>query len=221
METPANPPAAGTLRHVEVGRLQTNCYLVDDGRGGVVVVDPGDDAPAILAAIGEAPVSLVLVTHAHFDHVGALDEIAARSAGGWVLGAPDGRNLADSLAVGAAAFGHRVSVATPPARLLEDGDVVEAGELCLRVVACPGHTPGGVTYHDEAHALAFTGDTLFAGSAGRTDFPGGSPRDLFASLARLARLSPDTAVLPGHGPASTVGREVAGNAYVRRALRLA
>ena len=218
-ETPRAP--AGTLKTVPVGRLSTNCYLLADGCGGWVVVDPGDEAPAILAALEGAPVSLVLVTHRHFDHVGAVDAIAARSQNGWGMGVADGSDFAMLLQSDCAAFDVDVTVATPPTSLFAEGDVIEAGELRLRVVACPGHTPGGVTYVDDAHGLAFTGDTLFAGSAGRTDFPGGSPRDLFSSLAKLAQLPPQTRVLPGHGPATTVGAEAASNPYVRRAVRLA
>lgn len=212
-------PAAGAVRRLAVGPLQTNCYLVDDGLGGAVVVDPGFDAPAVRASLAGRPVSLVLVTHAHFDHVGALDEVASLSAGGWVAGAPDVRALEAPRAPGARDFGFDVRVASRPARALSDGDLVEAGELCFRVVACPGHTPGGVSYVEEACGLAFTGDTLFAGSAGRTDMAGGDVGALLRSLARLAALPPATRVLPGHGPESTIGDELRGNPFVRRAMR--
>ncbi len=212
--------SAGTLRVLPVGALGTNCYLLYDGRGGVVVVDPGDDAQAIEAALDGRPVSLVLVTHGHFDHVGALDEVAALSVGGWVIGAPDGEGLDASLDASAVDFGRRVRVSSKPSRLLRDGDEVSVGDLKFKVLACPGHTPGGVSYYDPEHDLVFTGDTLFAGSAGRTDLLGGDERALFGSLARLAQLPPETKVLPGHGPGSTVAREVRMNPYVRHALSL-
>lgn len=219
MAASGGPRPAGGVERRAVGPLQTNCYLVDDGRGGAVVVDPGFDAPAVLKALAGRPVSLVLVTHAHFDHVGALDAVAALSAGGWVAGAADARALAGGPAPGAREFGFDARVASAPARLLADGDAVEAGELRFRVVACPGHTPGGVSYVEEAHGLAFTGDTLFAGSAGRTDMAGGDARALMGSLARLAALPPRTRVLPGHGPESTVAAELRCNPYVAQALR--
>lgn len=208
-------PAAGHVARVAVGQLATNCYLVDDGRGGVAVVDPGADAARVLAAVGERPVSAVLVTHAHFDHVGAVDALAERCPSGWAVGAADWPLAGAYLAAGVSMFGVEARLETPPARLLSDGDVVEAGELRLRVVGCPGHSPGGVAYVEDAFGLAFTGDTLFAGSAGRVDLPGGDPDALRASLARLSALPPAVRVFPGHGPATTVGRELASNPYMR------
>lgn len=204
---------------VPVGDLATNCYLLDDGQGSVVVVDPGADAAAIERALDGRPVSLVLVTHGHFDHVGALDALAARSAQGWVMSERDYEGLADGLAHGARDFGRDVRVGSRPSRTVADGDVIEVGDLRLRVIATPGHTPGGVVYVDDAHGLAFTGDTLFAGSAGRTDFAGGDARALLVSLAALAQLPPQTAVLPGHGPASTIADELRSNPFMRRAVR--
>jgi glyoxylase-like metal-dependent hydrolase (beta-lactamase superfamily II) len=202
------------VRAVKVGRLQTNCYLVDDGAGGVLVVDPGAEPARILAAVGERPVSLVLTTHAHFDHVGALDELVARSAGGWLCMADEWAAFEQTCFEGARMFGVPVEVAARPARLLADGDEVAAGELRLRVLACPGHSVGGATFVDDAHGLAFTGDTLFAGSAGRTDLLGGDECALAASLARLAQLPPATRVLPGHGATSTIALELKTNPYL-------
>ena len=208
---------AGHVAVVPVGELATNCYLLDDGQGSVVVVDPGADAAAIEDALDGRPVSLVLVTHGHFDHVGALDAIGALSAAGWIIGEEDAHDLAAGLAQAARDFGRRIQVASSPARTVADGDVVAVGDLRLRVIAAPGHTPGGVTYVDDEHGLAFTGDTLFAGSAGRTDLRGGDYAALLGSLATLAQLPPQTAVLPGHGPASTIGDELRTNPFVRRA----
>lgn len=210
---------AGTVATVPVGALGTNCYLVDDGAGGVVVVDPGDDAAAIVRSLVGRPVSLVLVTHNHFDHVGAVDELVAQSRSGWTLGAVDAAGLQASLDASARDFGRRVRVGSEPALGLHDGDTVEVGKLRFKVVATPGHTPGGVTYFDAEHGLAFTGDTLFAGSAGRTDLLGGDQGALFASLARLGTLPPETRVYPGHGPASTIGEELRENPFLRHAMR--
>lgn len=211
---------AGAVEALPVGPLGTNCYLVDDGAGGVAVVDPGAEPQTILAALAGRPVSAVLVTHGHFDHVGAVDELGRACPAGWCISAVDAARLQEALAFGAASFGIATRVDTAPARLLADGDVVEAGMLRLRVVACPGHSVGSVCYIDDAHGLLFCGDTLFAGSAGRTDLPGADAQALYASLASLAALPPATRAFPGHGPATTVGREVEGNAFVRRAIRL-
>ncbi len=211
------PRPAGGLSCVRVGPLPTNCYLLDDGEGGCVVVDPGAEAPAILAALDGRAVSCILVTHAHFDHLGALAELAARSRAGWCVGAPDAAAAAAGDPVGARMFG--MPAADRPAaapHILEDGDELRVGALCLRALACPGHSPGGVTYLEEGHGLAFTGDTLFAGAVGRCDLAGGDERALRATLARLARALPGAMrVLPGHGRPSTMAAELASNPYLR------
>lgn len=215
----SNPPyPAGHVAVVPVGELGTNCYLLDDGQGGVVVIDPGADSQAILGATGERPIRLVLATHGHFDHVGAVDAVASQAEQGWIVGSLDHSNLS-VLTQSARNFGLEVHVDSSPSRTVDQGDSIEVGDLRLRVLAMPGHTPGGVAYIDDAHGLAFTGDTLFAGAAGRTDLPGGDTRALLASLAVLAQLPPQTAVLPGHGPTSTIGAELRSNPYMQHALR--
>lgn len=207
----------GRVEVVRVGGLQENCYLVDDGQGGVVVVDPGDEWDAIRRALAGRPVDVVLVTHFHADHVGALNELVAATGAGWVIGEAD----AAMLAPGRASTAHRAfpatEIATSPARLLKGGEVVEAGELRFSVIGCPGHSKGGVSYHERACGLVFTGDTLFAGSCGRTDLAGGNGRAIMDSLARLSKLPDHTRVLPGHGPASTIGDECEANPYVLQA----
>lgn len=208
---------AGHVEVVRVGSLQENCYLVDDGQGGVVVVDPGDEWRAIERALAGRPVTAALVTHFHADHVGALGELIEATGASWVIGEADAAMLAPGRASSAHHAFPAVEVATPPARLLHGGDVVEAGCLRFAVIDCPGHSKGGVTYHERACGLAFTGDTLFAGSCGRTDLAGGNGRAMLDSLARLAKLPDETRVLPGHGPASTIGEERATNPYIQQA----
>ena len=238
-------PVCDCVERVVVGPIETNCYILDahpgtrgaasDGGGpagsegaagpggetGCIVVDPGWDAPAIFKALRGRKVGAVLVTHAHFDHVGALDALAAASETGFAVSALDAPRLAGCAEQGRRWFGEEAAVTASPARLLEDGDVVCAGGFRLRVVACPGHTPGGVAYVDDARGFALTGDTLFRGSAGRTDLDGGDVRALYASLAKLGALPAQTLVLPGHGPASTVGAELSGNPHMVRAARVA
>ena len=207
--------SAGDVQVVVVGPIETNCYLIDDGAGGAAVVDPGAEWPRIERALAGRPVSLLAVTHFHDDHAGALSEALAATGAPWVVGAPDARMLDGSVALDASYM--PPAAPCPPARALVDGDVVRAGELALRVMACPGHTPGGVTYVDDAHGCAYVGDTLFAGSAGRTDLYGGDPDALLGSLARLADLPPTTRVLPGHGPQTTIAAELATNRFMAKA----
>lgn len=206
------------IERLVVGRLQTNCYIVDGGAGSVVVVDPGADAARIAGSLRGRRIELVLVTHCHFDHVGALAQIASLSERGWVAGAEDAVAVGDAAATGARDFGVEVSPAPPPSRLLRDGDTVCAAGLTFSAMACPGHTPGGMTYVERGLGWAFTGDTLFAGSAGRCDLPGGDMRALAESLSSLACLPPLTAVYPGHGPSSTIGAERVGNPYLAHVL---
>ena len=202
---------------VNVGRLRTNCYLVDDGRDGVVVVDPGDDAAAILRAARDQPIRAILVTHYHADHVGALNDLLPKAELGWFVSEQDARMLAPDRPDVPALAGIPV-IDTPPARLVHDGDVIEVGALRMRVIATPGHTPGRVVYVDDARNMAYTGDTLFAGGCGRCDLYGGDAAAMRRSLARLAELPEQTQVLPGHGRTGVIAYELMSNHQMRAAI---
>lgn len=195
---------------IPVGALEVNCYIVwdTDTREGVII-DPGADASEIEAAVREEGVKVrcVINTHGHFDHVGADGEMKA------AFGVPVAIHPADA-ALMADAHEHGIffGVNTPrqpePDILLEDGQEVEFGPLKLKVIHTPGHTRGGVCLYMEDGKVLFTGDTLFAGSVGRTDFEGGSMEDLMSSITgKLLPLGVDVRVLPGHGPESTIGEE--------------
>ncbi len=204
------------VRGLSLGPLQTNCWLVDDGAGGpLVVIDPAGDAPVLLEAIARRDVAWVVLTHGHFDHLGAAGEILAACGGRLAVHIADAPWIVDSTGTGAALFGY--SDTAPPAdRELRDGDVVTAGGVSLEVLHTPGHTPGGICLLGEGHL--FSGDTLFAGSVGRTDFPRGDGRALKKSIVeRLAPLPNGTAVHPGHGPDTTIARERRGNPFFPRA----
>lgn len=203
------------IERLVVGPIDTNCWLVgDDADGPLLVIDPGAEAERILTAIGGRPVAAIVLTHGHFDHIGAVRAVIA------AVSAPLAVHEADAaLATGeqdnaGAAFGLPASVPRPD-RLLIDGDHVRAGALDLEVLHLPGHTPGGIALLGEGHL--FSGDTLFAGTVGRTDLPGGDGVAIRASAARLAGLAPETRVHPGHGPETTIAHELRVDPFFPRA----
>jgi len=204
--------------HVErlgLGPLETNCWLVSaDSRSGLLVIDPAGDAEELIDRIGLRNVDAVVLTHGHFDHLGAASEVRAASGAPLMVHAEDAARLVSDAphGTGGALFGFSGAVTTAPDRLLADGDLIEAGGLSFAVLHTPGHTEGGISLFAEDPGGGvphlFSGDTLFAGSVGRTDFPGGDARELSRSIAtKLAPLPPDTVVHPGHGPDTTIRRE--------------
>jgi len=204
-----------------LGQLDTNCWIVGDDVGGArVVIDPADEAPRILEELGGAPVALVVLTHAHFDHIGAVSEVLAETHAPLAAHPLDAVSLSTAEGTGGAMFGF-THTAPQPDRLLEDGDVIDVGALRITVLHTPGHTPGGICLLAEDGAGAahlFSGDTLFSGSVGRSDFPGGDGRVLARSIAqKLAPLAATTIVHPGHGPDTTIGREARLNPFWPRA----
>lgn len=202
-----------------VGAYATNCHLVwRDGGNSCVLVDPGADADGLLALLDGRKLvpAAYLLTHGHADHVGALAELAARHPAPAYLAKEDARWAFTPLNKFP---GYPMPSPPPPSSPLlpppaEGASLALAGMAfdCLRT---PGHTPGGVVWRLREAAALFTGDTLFAGSAGRTDLPGGDWETLLESLGRLAWLEGDADVHPGHGPSTTLGTEREQNPFLR------
>jgi glyoxylase-like metal-dependent hydrolase (beta-lactamase superfamily II) len=204
------------LHGLAVGPLGANCYVLACPRTrDALVIDPGGDGEKIrdLMVADGLNLRLVANTHGHFDHVGA-DAFLVRESGAELLIHRNDLEMLEAMAAQGALFGFPVEPPPRPSRFLEDGELLAVGDLRVRVIHTPGHSPGGVSFLVGGHL--FSGDTLFAGSVGRTDLPGGDHMALMVSIRdRLLILPDETIVHPGHGPATTIGRERAGNPFLR------
>lgn len=204
-----------------VSPIRANCYLLQcRATGEVLVVDAGADGEEILAAIDQVTegarerVKLIVNTHGHIDHVGAVSEL--RDALGPIPVAmhPDGIELVVGNGPDAERFMKRPYVPVIPDQLVREGDAITWGDCTLRVIETPGHSPDGISLY--GHGLVITGDTLFRRSVGAWKFFKGNKEDLFASLHRLVALPPETVVYSGHGDPTTIGEERAENKYVQK-----
>ncbi|MDR2153456.1 MAG: MBL fold metallo-hydrolase [Burkholderiaceae bacterium] len=206
-------------RIVPVTPFQQNCAIVwCDATAKAAVIDPGGELPRIEAAARELGVELeqIWITHAHIDHAGGAGELSRRLNLPITGPHPGDQFWIDGLPQQGRAYGFGAVESFTPARWLHDGDSVQVGTCRLAVRHCPGHTPGHVVYHSPEARRAFVGDVLFAGSIGRTDFPGGNHDQLIASIReRLWPMGDDTVFIPGHGPESTFGEERRTNPFVR------
>lgn len=205
------------VRRYVVGPLATNCYLVwSPLTRQAIVIDPGGGAEEVLGDLEREGLTLIQVvnTHGHADHIAGNAALCAATGAPLAVGADDAGMLASAEANLSLWLGDPF-VSPPPGRLLRHGDVLDGGGMRWTIRSTPGHTPGGLTL--VGYGMAFTGDTLFAGGIGRTDLPGGDERVLLAAIAGEILTLPDaTAVHPGHGEATTVGREKAGNPFLPR-----
>ena len=192
-----------------------NCFVLGcDTTQEAAVIDPGDEPDRILLALAESnlTVKLIINTHGHFDHVGANKKLK-EVTGAPILIHPLDAPMLNQLASSAAAWGMKAENSPPADRELQDGDQVNFGKINLKVLHTPGHTPGGISLYTD-HEV-FVGDTLFAGSIGRTDFPGGSFETLKESIQqKLFALGDDLKVYPGHNQATTIGVEKRSNPFV-------
>ena len=188
------------LKMMVVGPYQANCYILGCKKTMEgVVIDPGDEAFRIVKELSNAclRIKYILITHGHPDHTGAAKELKG------IIKAPVWIHRLDSPGLG-----------FPPDGTLFDGQEIEVGTYRIKVIHTPGHSPGGVCFY--APGAVFTGDTLFSGSIGRTDFPGGDHKKLIKGvMEKIFPLGDDLRVYPGHGPASTIGQERVQNPFFK------
>ena len=208
------------ISRLTVGAFQENCYLLADAASRTgVLIDPGAEGDRVLRMVEAAGVRLaaIWVTHAHLDHVGGIAAVKRVHDVPIFLHADD---MPLYLAVDrqAAAYGLPFESPPPPESTFADGDVLEVGALRFTVLHAPGHAPGHVVIH--GHGIAFVGDCVFAGSIGRTDLPLSDGRALAASLERIAELPASTVLHPGHGPQTTLERELATNPFLNGSARI-
>ncbi len=202
------------LHQLTVGPIMANCFVVGcDKTKTAAVIDPGDETNRILGALAQSKLTLkyIINTHGHFDHVGGNKKLK-EATGAEILIHPLDAPMLTQLASSAARWGLAAENSPPPDRTVTEGETVIFGDITLEVLHTPGHTPGGISLSTDG--VVFVGDTLFAGSIGRTDFPGGDYGTLIASIQnKLFRLPDTVRVLCGHGPETTIGTEKRTNPF--------
>ena len=201
------------IKKLVVGSLENNCYIIaDEKTNECFITDPGDEPDRILDLIHKNNLIMkyIICTHAHFDHVAAIPEIKEETKARIVLHSDD-LNMYRSTKDQAAAWGYEIDPLPEPDIFVSEGDILELGGLKFEVLHTPGHTQGGICLYGEG--IVITGDTLFAGSVGRTDLQGGDISKLRKSFKRLMSLPDEVKVLTGHGPESTIKKEKIDNFF--------
>jgi glyoxylase-like metal-dependent hydrolase (beta-lactamase superfamily II) len=207
------------VKGIVVGVFAENCWVIGNRRTSEgICIDPGDQPDEVLALARDMGVNIKLIanSHAHIDHVLGIRGVHSSTGSKFLLHHQDLDLLRDGFAMSASRFGLDASQQPPdPDHFVEDADIVEVEGLRLRTIYTPGHTPGSVSYYCEEGGFLFSGDTLFRGSIGRTDLPGGSLEEEMRSICdRLLVLPEDTVVLPGHMDETTVAFEQKHNPFV-------
>jgi len=205
---------------VVVGQLEVNCYIVSDGHNPeAVIIDPGDDHERIVEVIEKKGLKprYVVLTHAHYDHICAAGDLVRRYKVPLVMHVDD-RETYEVNKGRCISWGLSPDDFPRDFQTVKEGEKISVGGLSLEVIHTPGHTPGCICLY--GGNTLFTGDTLFKGSVGRTDLPGGNTQQLMASLKKLIALPPDTRVLCGHGEGTTIGSEMKSNPYLNKKSRL-
>jgi glyoxylase-like metal-dependent hydrolase (beta-lactamase superfamily II) len=201
------------IKKLIVGPLENNCFIIaDENSRECLVIDPGDEPDRILDSINENNFQLkyIICTHAHFDHIAAVSDIKEETKAKIVLHRDD-LEIYKSTKDQAVAWGFELESQPEPDMFVSEGDMIEIGDLRFDILHTPGHSPGGICLYGEG--ILITGDTLFAGSVGRTDLYGGDIKELKKSFKKLMSLPEGVKVLPGHGPETTIGHERVDNFF--------
>jgi hydroxyacylglutathione hydrolase len=206
------------VKSMAVGPIMANCFIVGcEATRQAAVIDPGDEGGRILTAAAEDQLTIkyIINTHGHFDHVSANQEVQAATDAPILIHEKDAGML-NQISATAAGWGLSAENSPPPGQLVDEGDVISFGNIKLTVIHTPGHTVGGISLATDGYV--FVGDTLFAGSIGRTDFPGGDHGTIIASIQKkLFVLDDSVRVMCGHGPETTIGTEKRTNPFARLA----
>lgn len=201
------------IKCLPVGPLEGNCFIIaDETSKDCMVIDPGDEPDRIMDTINEneLKVQYIICTHGHFDHVGCVGDIKEQTGADIVIH-KDEIEIYKAARDMAAFWGFDIDPLPDPEIMVQEGDVIKLGDLTFQILHTPGHSPGGICLYTDG--IVITGDTLFAGSVGRTDFHGGDISKLRDSFRRLMSLPENTKVLSGHGPATTIAKEKRTNMF--------
>ncbi len=211
------------LRGIVVGVFQENCWVIGSRHTGEgLCVDPGDQPDEILALARDMGVEIKLIvnSHAHIDHILGVGGVKSATGSPFLLHPSDLQLAAEGWKMAGRMLGYTPEAPPPPDGALADSDIVEAGGVQLRVIHTPGHTQGSVSFYCQQAGALFSGDTLFQGSIGRTDLPGGDYHQEMDSIVHRLMLLPDeTIVLPGHMQQTTIGRERQTNPFVLQEMQ--
>jgi hydroxyacylglutathione hydrolase len=196
------------IKNLVVGHLESNCFVIADERTKeALLIDPGDEPDRILDLLTKNNLKLkyIVCTHAHFDHVGAIPELKTETGARIVIHYDELDIYKHTREQAAVLWGFELEPLPEPDMFVSEGDELEVGGLKFRILHTPGHSPGSICLYGEG--IVITGDTLFAGTVGRTDLFGGNVQKLKSSFRKLMALGDEIRVFPGHGPQSTIGKE--------------
>lgn len=201
-----------------IGPLASNTYLVSDKRSKQgFVLDPAAEPKKILKTIDgqRLAINALVVTHCHFDHLGAIAQLKDKLKIPFLIPQGEEKILAAAPATAKLWTGQEIKTPPPTDGFLKEGDEVTAGKIKFEILSTPGHSPAGISLYNQEENTLFSGDTLFSGSVGRVDLPGGSGSAMKNSLEKLLSLPEKTLVLPGHGEKTTIGEEKLGNPFLQ------